>query len=83
MGLVTMADISQNELDQLRKIIHPLIGLQIELLKIPAPILAAFEPSQIGTIVGTLMDACIPQLELIIPGNSLLSKIGFKKAPVQ
>jgi hypothetical protein len=83
MGMVSMADISQSELDQLRKVILPLVGVQIELLKIPAPILAAFEPSQIGTIVGTLMDACIPQLELIIPGNSLLTKIGLKKAPGQ
>jgi hypothetical protein len=78
-----MADISQKELEELRNTLLPLVGVQIELLKIPSPVLAAFEPSQIGTIVGTLMDACIPQLELIIPGNSLLSQIGLKKAPGQ
>jgi hypothetical protein len=33
------------------------------ILSLPRKGLEAFEPSQIGTIVGTLMDACLPYLE--------------------
>lgn len=61
--------------------LNHLIGIQLELLRIPKLALMAFEPSQIGTIVGTLMDACLPQLELLLPDNNLLAKIGLTKAP--
>jgi len=54
-------------------------GVQFHILKIPKDILRAFEPSQIGTIIGTLMDACIPQLAQILPENGLLGKIGLTK----
>ena len=54
--------------------VRTLIGVQLPILQIPKIALEAFEPSQIGTITGTLMDACIPQLDVIIkdeePGAS-------------
>mgnify|MGYP006274593261 CR=1 FL=1 len=50
--------VSKGEIRQLAKALGPLIGCQLDVLKLPRDILAAFEPSQIGTIVGTLMDAC-------------------------
>lgn len=46
--------------------VRTLIGVQLPILQIPKVALEAFEPSQIGTITGTLMDACIPQLDAII-----------------
>ena len=52
-----MADITQAELAQLKKQFQPLIGVQFTSLALPAAALEAFEPSQIGTIVGALMDA--------------------------
>ena len=44
-----------------------LVGYQPRILQIPRAALLAFEPSQIGSIVGALMDACIPQLDKILP----------------
>lgn len=52
--------ISQEELQELKRLMQPLIGLQFPSLSLPIVALEAFEPSQIGTIVGTLMDALIP-----------------------
>jgi hypothetical protein len=72
-------DITDADLASLRKALDPLIGVQFEILKIPRDILIGFEPSQIGTIVGTLMDACIPQLAAIIPENELLTALGLEK----
>lgn len=48
-------------------------NLELPILKIPKPVLEGFEPSQIGTIVGTLMDACIPYLDMIIEESSAAS----------
>jgi hypothetical protein len=73
------AAISEEAIDELRTILQPLIGVQFEVLKIPHGILIGFEPSQIGTIVGSLMDACIPQLAEILPGNELLAAVGLEK----
>ena len=56
------ARISKVELAALRDEIYPLIGTQFKSLALPKAALLAFEPSQIGTIVGSLMDALIPQL---------------------
>jgi hypothetical protein len=39
--------------------------VSLKILSIPVASLAGFEPSQIGTICGTLMDACLPFLEEI------------------
>lgn len=71
--------ISDDEIGLLKQRLNTLIGLPIEILNIPREILKSFEPSQIGTIVGTLMDACIPQLDLIIPNSMLINKIGLVK----
>ncbi len=57
-----MADITQDELAELKRQFQPLIGVQFKSLALPAAALEAFEPSQIGTIVGALMDALIPHL---------------------
>jgi hypothetical protein len=73
-------DITEAELDELRRYLAPLVGVQFEVLKLPRDILAGFEPSQIGTIVGALMDACIPQLEKILTGDhALLESLGLVK----
>jgi hypothetical protein len=76
---LTPQTIMPEEIEQLRQALQPMYGVQFNILKIPKDILPAFEPSQIGTIVGTLMDACIPQLAQILPENSLLCKIGLFK----
>ena len=67
-----MPDITQAELANLRRQFQPLIGVQFTSLALPAAALEAFEPSQIGTIVGALMDAMIPH----VPD---LRKIGLQK----
>ena len=54
--------ISQPELAALRTALKPLIGIQFKQLTLPKVALKAFEPSQIGTIVGSLMDALMPHL---------------------
>lgn len=54
--------ISKEEIAKLTLALKPLIGTQFTSLTLPAPALKAFEPSQIGTIVGSLMDALIPYL---------------------
>lgn len=71
--------ISDDEIASLKQRLNVLIGLPVEILNIPRDILKSFEPSQIGTIVGTLMDACIPQLDLIIPNSMLINQIGLIK----
>src|SRR5579884_2441478 len=54
--------ISEAELFRLRLALQALIGVQFRSLSLPKIVLKAFEPSQIGTIVGSLMDALIPHL---------------------
>lgn len=56
----------------------PLIGVQLDVLRLPRRALEGFEPSQVGTIVGTLVDACVPAIESLYPK---LSGLGLKKAP--
>jgi hypothetical protein len=46
----------------LSEALSPLIGTEISNLKIPVAAAAEFEPSQIGTIVGTLVDAMLPHI---------------------
>jgi hypothetical protein len=58
------ARITREELQALRKACLPLIGQRFRSLRLPIVSLKAFEPSQIGTIVGALMDAMIPYLEI-------------------
>jgi hypothetical protein len=76
-----MTEITAQELTKLRKAFAPLIGVQLDILKIPTGILSAFQPSQIGTIVGTLMDACIPHLDAILPSEKGFKNLGLTKAP--
>jgi hypothetical protein len=73
-----MPDITKKAVEQLRKALQPLIAIQFDVLKIPRAVLSAFEPSQIGTIVGALMDACIPQLHLLVKGKGL-EQVGLEK----
>jgi hypothetical protein len=54
--------ISASDLAKLRTALQSLIGVQFQELTLPKLALRAFEPSQIGTIVGSLMDALIPHL---------------------
>lgn len=54
--------ITEKQLEQLRQQLLPLFGTRFTSLSLPVVALEAFEPSQIGTIVGTLMDALIPHL---------------------
>jgi len=79
LGQLIQNRISQNELDELQIRLSKLIGVSIPVLNIPKPILAGFEPSQIGTIVGTVMDACIPQIDSIINDSDIISEIGLEK----
>ena len=70
--------ITDKEIKSMTKTLAPLIGVQFSLLSLPREILLAFEPSQVGTIVGTLMDACIPQLS-DIPTTKPMPIIGLHK----
>lgn len=65
------------DVEAFRKSIKALIGKQFKVLQIPREILIGFEPSQIGTIVGTLMDACIPYLSKILPDDETLAEVGL------
>lgn len=56
--------ISSNDLAELKEKLKPLIGQRFRSLSLPVVAIAAFEPSQVGTIVGTLMDALIPHLDI-------------------
>ena len=56
--------ISSDDLAELKEQLKPLIGQRFRSLCLPIVAIAAFEPSQIGTIVGTLMDALIPHLDI-------------------
>lgn len=56
--------ISEQELSELRSSLKPLIGQRFRSLSLPLAAVKAFEPSQIGTIVGSLMDALIPNLSI-------------------
>ncbi len=69
-----MPRITDKELSELAEQMQGLIGVQFDSLALPSVALQAFEPSQVGTIVGTLMDALIPHLP-----NA--DTIGLKKAP--
>lgn len=71
--------VSQERLEILRTDLAPLLNLQLPVLQLPPDALLGFEPSQVGTIVGALMDACIPQLSAIRPGENLLSEVGITK----
>jgi hypothetical protein len=58
--------------------LRPLIGVHLDVLRLPRHALEGFEPSQVGTIVGTLVDACVPALDKLYPN---LGGLGLRKAP--
>ena len=64
--------ISADQLSDLRIALLPLKGIQFDSLRLPLAALKDIEPSQVGTIVGALMDALIPQLDGI-------GDVGLKK----
>lgn len=69
----------QTVLELIRNL-DPLRGEMLDILSIPKEALVAFEPSQVGTIVGTLMDACIPHLDKLLADGSKFSKMGIQRA---
>lgn len=54
--------ITPRQLAGLRQALRRLEGIQFDSLLLPKDALAEIEPSQVGTIVGTLIDALIPHL---------------------
>lgn len=71
---------SDDKINSVKKALAPLIGKQFKILSLPYEILPGFEPSQIGTMIGTLIDACIPQFHKILEDESW-SKIGIERNP--
>jgi hypothetical protein len=65
-------EITPENLSDLHFSLQPLINTQFGSLALPIDAIQAFEPSQIGTIVGSLMDALIPHLGGI-------SRVGLSK----
>ena len=79
-----MADITPLELESLRRVFQPLVGLRITWLSIPNQALPGFEPSQIAVIVNTLLDAILPQIEHLATDEEnakRLRGIGLSKSP--
>ena len=68
--------ITDQELAGLKMALTPLVGTRFTSLSLPVVALEAFEPSQIRTIVGSLMDALIPHLRSI-PNVGLLKHEGI------
>src|SRR5258708_12220698 len=69
--------ISENTINDVRRALRPLLGVRLNVLNLPRAVLSEFEPSQVGTIVGTLVDACLPQLHLIAADPTPLKKVGL------
>jgi len=65
-------------LKAVRASLAPLIGVQLDILRLPRQALQGFEPSQVGTIIGTLVDACVPALDKLYPN---LAGVGLRKSP--
>jgi len=79
-----MPEITPLELELLRQVFQPLIGLKITWLSIPNKALHGFEPSQIAVIVNTLLDAILPQIEHLATDEDnakRLRGIGLSKSP--
>lgn len=70
--------VSPTDIDNMKSNLQPLVETQFDILSIPKDVLKAFEPSQIGTIVGTLMDACIPYLS-ILTNSDKFESLGLQK----
>jgi len=57
--------ISQKEVNNIKNELQVLVGLKLNWLAIPSQALKGFEPSQIAVIINTLLDAALPQIELL------------------
>ena len=71
--------VADAEIASLASRLEGLIGVRLDVLQLPRSVLRAFEPSQIGTIVGALMDACIPELATLLRGQGGAGKHGIAK----
>jgi hypothetical protein len=61
----TWGDIANTEtLEKLRAALSPLTGTAVHYLRLPADMALQIEPSQVGTIVGTLTDLMLPRIAL-------------------
>lgn len=78
-----MSDINLNskKVETLRQKLEVLRGTSIRILSIPKEALQAFEPSQIGTLVGALMDACIPHLSKVLDDPEKFENLGLSRSP--
>ncbi len=79
-----MADITPLELESLRQVFQPLVGIRITWLSIPNRALHGFEPSQLAVIVNTLLDGILPQIEHLATDEEnakRLRGIGLSKSP--
>ncbi|NBB17511.1 hypothetical protein GVN21_19290 [Caulobacter sp. SLTY] len=54
----------EEALEKLREALSPLCGTPVDYLRLPADMALQMEPSQIGTIVGTLTDLMLPRIAL-------------------
>lgn len=71
--------ITNEEIKLLRNSLLHLIGIQFDFLRLPREVMKEIEPSQVGTIVGVLMDASIPHLPEVMKDNKALEKVGLSK----
>lgn len=67
---------NSNALAQLEAALKPLCGVTVDYLKLPTEMGEEIEPSQIGTIVGTLTDLLLPRIALE-KGIGLTKAISF------
>lgn len=71
-------------LEALRDEFVPLVGLRLDWLSLPQQALPGFEPSQVAVIVNTLIDAALPQIELLattLENRLRLQLVGLSKHP--
>ena len=79
-----MSEITLQKIESLRNQFEPLINLRIDWISLPEKALPGFEPSQSSVIMNTLLDAALPQIELLAsnPENrAKLEHLGLSKAP--
>lgn len=55
---------TEDALRELRAALQPLCGTQVKYLQLPIDLALQIEPSQVGTIVGTLTDLLLPRIAL-------------------
>lgn len=77
--MIANARVTDAEIAALARQLRGLIGIRLDVLQLPRSVLRAFEPSQVGTIIGALMDACIPELPTLLRGRGGDSAGGIAK----